>query len=129
MSSFYGNSNKVFDSEADALKAEGYAINKQNGVNVGAGSPYYHNSAKYFSSQAQNFSGDAEAYAKGSRGGIAVQSSDPAYHNSAKYYAEQAAESAQTLVVLPAAPTENGTYKLQCVVSNGTPTYSWVSDS
>lgn len=27
----------------------------------------------------------------------------------------------------PAAPTTDGTYTLRCVVSNGTPTYSWVS--
>lgn len=30
---------------------------------------------------------------------------------------------------LPAAPTTNGTYKLHCVVSSGTATYSWVADS
>lgn len=30
---------------------------------------------------------------------------------------------------LPAAPTTNGTYKLRCVIANGTPTYSWVADS
>lgn len=30
---------------------------------------------------------------------------------------------------LPAAPTTNGTYKLRCVVSSGTATYSWVADS
>ena len=28
---------------------------------------------------------------------------------------------------LPVPPTTNGTYTLQCVVSSGTPTYSWVS--
>lgn len=30
---------------------------------------------------------------------------------------------------IPAAPTTDGTYTLQCVVSSGTPTYSWVSAS
>ena len=29
--------------------------------------------------------------------------------------------------IIPAAPTTDGTYTLQCVVSSGTPTYSWVS--
>lgn len=30
---------------------------------------------------------------------------------------------------IPAAPSANGTYVLQCVVNNGTETYSWVSNS
>ena len=29
--------------------------------------------------------------------------------------------------IIPAAPTTDGTYTLQCVVSSGTPTYSWVA--
>ena len=29
--------------------------------------------------------------------------------------------------IIPSAPTADGTYTLQCVVSSGTPTYSWVS--
>jgi len=30
---------------------------------------------------------------------------------------------------LPAAPSQNGTYILKCIVSNGTPTYSWEAQS
>ena len=33
-------------------KAEGYAVGKQGGVDVGSDSPYYHNNAKYYSEQA-----------------------------------------------------------------------------
>ena len=36
----------------DALKAEGYAVGKQNGVDVGSGSEYFHNNAKYHKEQA-----------------------------------------------------------------------------
>lgn len=39
---------------ADALKAEGYAVGKQNGTDVASGSPYYHNSAKYYKEQADS---------------------------------------------------------------------------
>ena len=35
-----------------ALKAEGNAIGKQNGVDVDSESPYYHNNAKYYAEQA-----------------------------------------------------------------------------
>lgn len=37
---------------ADALKAEGWAVGKQNGVDVGSGSPYYHTNAQYSADQA-----------------------------------------------------------------------------
>ena len=43
---------------ADALKAEGYAVGKQGGQDVGSGSPYYHNNAAYFAGEA---SGSATA--------------------------------------------------------------------
>lgn len=36
----------------EALKAEGQAVGKQNGQDVGSSSPYYHNNAKYFYEQA-----------------------------------------------------------------------------
>lgn len=39
--------------EVDALKSEGYAVGKQNGVPVGPGSPYYENNAKYYCEEAQ----------------------------------------------------------------------------
>ena len=32
-----------------------------------------------------------------------------------------------SVVISP--PSANGTYKLKCTVSSGTPTYSWVADS
>ena len=35
----------------------------------------------------------------------------------------------EVAIRIPAAPTIDGTYTLQCVVSSGTPTYSWVSAS
>ena len=36
-----------------ALKSEGFAVGKQNGTDVGSGSPYYHNNAKYYLEQAE----------------------------------------------------------------------------
>lgn len=36
------------DAETYSLVSEGYAVGKQNGTDVGNGSPYYHNNAKYF---------------------------------------------------------------------------------
>lgn len=35
--------------DADALKAEGFSVGQQNGIDVGPGSPYYQNNAKYYS--------------------------------------------------------------------------------
>lgn len=32
------------------------------------------------------------------------------------------------IIGLPTLPTSDGTYKLQCVVSNGTATLSWVAE-
>ena len=46
--------------EADALKAEGYAVGKQNDSDVGPGSPYYHNNAKYYAEQAAAYEAGAE---------------------------------------------------------------------
>ena len=43
---------------ADALKAEGFATGKQNGVDVPSESPYYQNSAEYYKDQA---AGSAQA--------------------------------------------------------------------
>ena len=48
------------DCEAEALKAEGYAVGKQNGVDVTSGSPYYQNNAKYYSGQANGYKNMAE---------------------------------------------------------------------
>lgn len=38
----------------DALIAEGYAVGKQNGTDVGSASTYYQNNAKYYNTQAQS---------------------------------------------------------------------------
>jgi len=40
------------EASAEALKAEGYAVGKQDGVDVSSGSPYYHNNADYYADQA-----------------------------------------------------------------------------
>lgn len=40
------------DADADALKAEGFAVGQQNGTDVPSTSPYYHNNAKWYSEQA-----------------------------------------------------------------------------
>ena len=40
------------NAEENALKSEGHAVGKQNGVDVDSSSPYYHNNAKYYAEQA-----------------------------------------------------------------------------
>lgn len=42
----------------DALKAEGYAVGKQGGTDVGSGSPYYHGNAKYYKEQSEQIAGE-----------------------------------------------------------------------
>ncbi len=114
----------VTTSGNNALKAEGFAVGQQNGSDVASGSPYYHNSAKYYKEQAadsastaSNKASDASGYASaasgssssastnalkaegfavGQQNGSDVASGSPYYHNSAKYYKEQAADSAST---------------------------------
>ena len=49
MASFAGAAQDV---GAEKLAAEGYAKGTQNGTEVGSGSPYYHNNAKYYNEQA-----------------------------------------------------------------------------
>lgn len=85
---------------ANALKSEGYALGKQEGIDVESGT-YFHNNAKYFAEQA---SGDAQSasssastasshaslaqsYAKGGTGGRVGEDSD-----NAKYYMERCME-------------------------------------
>ncbi|MBP3900164.1 MAG: hypothetical protein J6D53_01710, partial [Blautia sp.] len=46
-------SNSATDAGTEALKAEGVTLGKQNGVDVGNDSPYYHANTKYYSEQAQ----------------------------------------------------------------------------
>lgn len=43
---------KAGDASASALKAEGYAVGKQDGTDVQEGSPYWHNSAGYYAGKA-----------------------------------------------------------------------------
>lgn len=45
------------EANTDALKAEGLAVGKQNGVDVDSSSEYYHNNAKYYAEQAGQASG------------------------------------------------------------------------
>lgn len=93
-----------------ALKSEGYAIGKQNGVDVTSGSDYYENNAKYYNTQAGSSasaaSGSAtsastnalisEGYAVGKQNGTDVTSGSTYYENNAKYYSDQASASATT---------------------------------
>lgn len=48
--------NSASSASTNALKSEGYAVGKQNGTDVGSGSPYYHNNAKYYSDLASSWS-------------------------------------------------------------------------
>lgn len=54
---------RIVSVETNALKAEGYAVGKQNGVEVEASSPYYENNAKYYSNQAGTSASNAAASA------------------------------------------------------------------
>ena len=45
-----------------ALKAEGYAVGKQNGTDVTSGSPYFENNAKYYADQADASADRAETF-------------------------------------------------------------------
>lgn len=47
--------------ESHALVAEGYALGKQNGTDVGSSSPYYHNNSKYYKEQAATSATNAAA--------------------------------------------------------------------
>ena len=96
------------------LKAEGYAVGKQNGADVGEESEYYQNNAKYYKEEAED-SADAaddfkdeantaslkaEGMAVGKQNGVDVGSDSPYYHNNAKYYAEQAGQASGLSVSL-----------------------------
>lgn len=47
----------------NALKSEGYAVGQQNGTDVGSGSPYYHNNAKYYAEKAAQTLADYKKFA------------------------------------------------------------------
>lgn len=83
--------------EENALKAEGYAVGKQNGVPARRGQPYYQDNAAYYAvsamqsmNQAGRSAADAELWAKGSHTG----GETPSDTNNSKYWAEQAGTSA-----------------------------------
>lgn len=81
------------EAEADALKAEGYAVGTQDGTPATSGQPYYHDNAKYYKEQAEAAGSGtganalkAEGYAVGTQDGVPVTSGSPYYHNNAAYY-------------------------------------------
>lgn len=65
-------SNSATSAEEDSLIAEGYAVGKQNGVNVDTNSEYYHNNAKYYASQAESAGNNAPAIVSSASGDIAT---------------------------------------------------------
>ena len=97
-----------------AREAEGYAIGKQNGVDVSSDSIYYENNAKYFADDAEDSADSAdhfkdaantsalfaEGISVGKQDGVDVDSDSPYYHNNAKYYAEQAGQASGLSVSL-----------------------------
>lgn len=89
------------EAEADALKAEGYAVGTQEGVPAQSGEPYYEDNAKYYKEQAEAAASGggadalkAEGYAVGTQNGVPVTSGSPYYHNNAAYYEGEASTSA-----------------------------------
>lgn len=89
------------EAEADALKAEGYAVGTQDGTPAQSGEPYYQDNAKYYKKQAEaaasRTGGDAlkaEGYAVGTQNGVPVTSESPYYQNNAAYYEGEASTSA-----------------------------------
>jgi hypothetical protein len=89
------------EAEADALKAEGYAVGTQEGVPAQSGEPYYQDNAKYYKEQAEAAASGggadalkAEGYAVGTQNGVPVTSGSPYYHNNAAYYEGEASTSA-----------------------------------
>lgn len=101
---------RIDDVETYALKSEGFAVGKQNNVDVGSDSPYYHNNSKYYSEEASTFASNAatsetnagisetaaagsatlaESYAKGGTSSRSGEDTD-----NSKYFKEQSANSA-----------------------------------
>lgn len=76
-----------------ALKAEGYAVGKQNGSDVSTTSPYYHNNAEYHAAQAK-ISATSAASSSGSAANNAVSALNSA--NTATSKASEASNSAST---------------------------------
>jgi hypothetical protein len=89
------------EAEADALKAEGYAVGTQDGTPATSGQPYYHDNAKYYKERANADRVEAaynalkaEGFAVGEQNGAPVTSGSPYYHNNAAYYDGKAQTSA-----------------------------------
>lgn len=55
-------SGSASSANTNALKSEGYAVGTQNGTDVGSGSPYFENNAKYYAEQADDSADRAESY-------------------------------------------------------------------
>lgn len=55
-------SSSASSANTNALKSEGYAVGTQNGTDVGSGSPYFENNAKYYAEQADDSADRAESY-------------------------------------------------------------------
>ena len=86
--------------EADALKAEGFAVGQQDGVDVGSGSPYYHNNAKYFKEQAAysaTAAGNAQTAAETAQGKAETAQGKAEDAQTAAETAQGKAEDAQTV--------------------------------
>lgn len=64
-------SSSATSAATNALKAEGYAVGKQNGQAVASGSPYYHNNAEYFSGLAGQSATDAASSATAAAASVA----------------------------------------------------------
>lgn len=79
------------NANADALKSEGYAVGKQNGVDVGPQSPYYENNSEHQMLEAKAWADGEDAE------GNPVASDKPQHNDNARYWAEQAAETAEML--------------------------------
>lgn len=59
--------------EANALKAEGWAVGTQNGVPVTSESPYYENNAKYYGQEIPNLKSAIESLGLSNIGGVLYQ--------------------------------------------------------
>lgn len=106
-------------------KTGGWTVTtREASVKVVAGS----NITGTYSSGTMTISGNYSAFtgATSSAAGAAGLVPAPASGNTDKYLKSDGTWGTIT-TLLPASPVNDGTYILQCVVSSGTPTYSWVS--